>query len=82
MVKVEKKDGRIVEFDGSKIASALSRVGLEQVEAEKVASQVEAWAGTAAVDGVVKTSAVREKVLELIPPEAVEEYKSFEKEKK
>lgn len=82
MIKVEKKDGRIVEFDGSKIASALGRVGLEQVEAEKVASQVEAWAETAAVDGIIKASAIGEKVLELIPPEAVEEYKSFKKEKK
>lgn len=82
MIKVEKKDGRIVEFDGSKITSALGRVGLEQVEAEKVANQVETWADTAAVDGIIKTSAIREKVLELVPPEIAEEYKSFEKEKK
>lgn len=81
MAKVEKKDGRIVDFDKSKIASALQRVGLGAPEAEKVADQVETWVETAAVDGVVKTSDIRAKVLQLIPPEAAGEYKSFETDK-
>jgi len=82
MLKVEKKDGRIVDFDKSTISSVLTRVGLSGEEAGAVADKVEAWAQTAAEDGVIKTSAIRGKVLELISPEMVEEYKTFESQKR
>lgn len=78
MLKAEKKDGLIVDFDKSKIVAALGKAGLEAAEAENIAGQVEAWAETAAVDGVIKTSDIREKLLQLIPPEAAEKYKSSE----
>ncbi|NIT03714.1 hypothetical protein GTO10_02155 [Candidatus Saccharibacteria bacterium] len=81
MLQVEKKDGQVVDFDKSKISSALTRVGLSGEEAGAVADKVEAWAPTAAEEEVIKTSAIRDKVLELITPEMAEEYKRFESQK-
>lgn len=77
MFKVEKRDGSLQDFDKSKISSALVRVGLTPEEAQGVADRVEAWASTAAVDGVVKSADIRNQVLGLITPEAAGKYKSF-----
>jgi hypothetical protein len=79
--QVEKKDGQVVDFDKSKISSALERVGLAVAEAGTIADKVEAWASVAAEGGIIKTSAIRDKVLELITPKMAEEYKSFESQK-
>jgi hypothetical protein len=81
MLKVQKKDGRIEDFDKSKITGALGRVGAGPDEAQKVADAVEAWAPTAAAGGTIKTSQIRDKVLELVSPETVTAYKEFEQTK-
>lgn len=81
MLKVQKKDGRIEDFDKAKIIGALERVGVESGEAQKVAAQVEVWAQAAAAGGAISTLAIRGKVLSLIPPKAVQAYEEFEKTK-
>lgn len=80
MLQVQKKDGRIEDFDKSKIAGVLGRVGVGPDEAQKVADQVEAWAQTLG-GGPIKTADIRNKVLELISPEAATAYREFEQTK-
>ena len=81
MLKVQKKGGRIEDFDKSKIVNVLERVGVGPDEAKKVADQVEVWAQAAAAGGAISTSAIRGKVLALISPKAVKAYEEFERTK-
>ncbi len=81
MLKVQKKGGRIEDFDKSKIVNVLERVGVGPDEAQKVADQVEVWAQAAAAGGAISTSAIRDKVLALISPKAVKAYEEFERTK-
>ena len=80
MLQVQKKDGRVEDFDKSKITGALGRVGVSSDEAQKVADQVEAWAKISG-GGSIRTSEIRDKVLALISPEAAVAYKEFEQTK-
>ncbi len=82
MVKVQKKDGSLQDFDASKISSGLVRVGLSAAEAADVASQIESWTGTTGTDGTITSAQIREKILSLLSPEMVKEYTSFETTKK
>jgi len=81
-VKIQKKDGRLEDFDRNKVLMGAIKSGASGEEAENVAKQVEAWVETAAVNGVMNSSEVRSKVLEILrsvnPGVAV----SFESHKK
>jgi transcriptional regulator NrdR family protein len=81
MLQVQKKDGRIEDFDKSKIVNVLERIEIGPDEAQKVADQVEVWVQTTAAGGAISTSAIRSKVLALISPEAVKAYEEFESKK-
>lgn len=65
-IKVEKKDGRLEDFDRNKIKNGVIKSGASPEQAETIAAQVETWVQGAAVDGVIKSSAIRDKVLELL----------------
>ncbi len=65
-LQVQKKDGSLEPFDRNKIKNGLLESGASAQEAETIASQVEVWAQTAAVNNVVKTADIRTKVLELL----------------
>lgn len=80
MLQVQKKDGRVEDFDKSKIAGVLGKVGVGSDEAQKVADQVETWAKISG-SGPIKTLEIRDKVLTLISPEAVAAYKEYEQTK-
>jgi transcriptional regulator NrdR family protein len=65
-IKAKKKDGTLEDFNRSKIINGLLKSGATAQEAESLAGQVETWAQTAAVDGVVETGAIRSEVLRLL----------------
>jgi len=65
-IKAKKKNGTLEDFNRSKIVSGLLKSGVTAQEAESIAGQVETWAQTAAVDGVVETGAIRGEVLRLL----------------
>lgn len=65
-LKVRKRDGRIEPFNRGKMAGGIQKSGASAEEAEKVASEVERWAQTAAIDGVISSVELRTKVLELL----------------
>jgi len=81
-IKVEKKDGRLEDFDRNKISGSVVKSGVSPEEAESIAIQVETWVQGAALDGVVQASDIRTKVLELlqsIDPEATISFKTYKK---
>ena len=79
---VEKKDGQQEPFDKNKIVNGLLRSGAAEAEAQNLATQVETWVQTAAINGVIKSLEVRAKVLELlhnINPTAAAAFESYRK---
>jgi len=81
-VKVEKRDGSLEDFSRDKVSGGLVGAGLAVEEAEKIADQVEVWAQETAVEGVIKSSEIREKVLELlrlVDPEIANRFENYHK---
>lgn len=79
-IKVEKKDGRLEDFDRNKVSNGIVKSGASAAEAESIADQIETWAQSAAMAGVVKSSAIRTKVLELlrsVNPEAAAAFEAY-----
>lgn len=81
-IKVEKKDGSLEDFDRNKVSGGLVGAGVSSEDAETIAGQVEVWVQGAVVDGVIKSSELRTKVLELlkpINPEVAAKFESYHK---
>lgn len=66
MFKVQKKDGTLEDFDRNHIITGIMKAGGTTEEAEKVAAALEEWAPSAAVSGVIQSSAIRVKGLEVL----------------
>jgi len=56
------------DFDRTKIVNGLVKSGASSEQAESVASQIEAWAQSAAVNGLIRSSEIKTKLLELLQP--------------
>lgn len=65
-IKVQKRDGRIEPFMREKLLNGMIKAGATQDQANSVADQIESWALGAAQNGVIKTSDIRTKLLELL----------------
>jgi len=64
-VKVQKKDGRMEDFDRNKVLNGVVKSGATLEQAEEVVRQVEAWLSTV-TSGVVSSMGIRTKVLEVL----------------
>lgn len=83
MYKVQKKDGSLEDFDRNKIINVLLSSGASKEEAEKMASEIEAWLPKAAVNGVVKSTDIRAYglgILEKLNPTAYSRFISYKKQ--
>lgn len=81
-IKVEKKDGRLEDFDRNKVSGGVVKSGASPEEAESIATQIETWAQSAAMDGVVQSSDIRIKILELlrsVNPEAAAAFEAYKR---
>ena len=81
-IRVQKKDGRLEEFDANKIRQGLIAAGATNQEAENIAQEVENWATVSAAKGFVRTVAIREKILSslrLVNPQAAAAFESYQK---
>lgn len=81
MIQVRKNNGQVVTFDGDKIERILVRVGLDTSAAHSTAQTVQTWAG-GVPGGIVTTSEIKKKVLELLPPEAAQKIRAFVKQRR
>ncbi len=81
-IKVQKKDGRLEDFDRSKVSGGVMKSGATPEQAETVASQVETWAQTVAANGVISAAEIRAKALEIlraVNPEAAGAFETYQK---
>jgi len=79
---VKKKSGMTEPFDRSKVAGGVVRAGGTAEIAEQVATEVEAWLPTAAVDETVEAEQIRLKVIEVlkqIDPATAASFEAFKK---
>lgn len=81
-IKVKKRNGSLQEFDRNKIESSIAKAGGTPEEAGRVSVEVESWVPSAAVDGVISSLQIREKVLELLRTPNPEVAKTFEEYRK
>lgn len=82
MVKVRKRGGQIEDFDRNKTSNGMTKAGATPDQAEKITGQVEGWAQKSAVDGVIDSSQIKTKVLQLLQsvnPEAAKGFSSYQK---
>lgn len=83
MYKVKKKDGSLQDFDRNKVFNSVMRAGGTREEAEKVASEVESWLPSVAVNGEVDSQTIRAKVIEVLKvvnPTVAGDYETHKKE--
>lgn len=81
-VKVQKKDGRLEDFQRAKVVAGVMKSGADFDQAQEVGRQVEAWVGGAAVNGVITSEAIRQKVLEVlraVNPTAAAAFEAYRK---
>lgn len=81
-MKVEKRNGSLQDFDRSKLAASLVSAGATDADAQKVAVDVEAWAKAKAINDVIKSQAMRDKVITILRaqyPQVAESYGAFTK---
>ena len=82
MYKVQKKDGSLQDFDRSKIINGVVKAGGSNVDAESIAAQIEAWLPTVAVNGVVNSTDIRTKgleILRIVNPTVAAAFESYQK---
>lgn len=81
-IKVEKKDGSLEAWTRGKLVQSMVKAGATLDQSEGIATQVEEWVVGNAADGVIKTSDVRMKVLELLElsnPSAKQAFEAYQK---
>ena len=66
MFTIQKKDGQLENFQRSKLIDGVIKAGATPEEAETVATRIEEWLPTIAMDQVVKGVDLRNKVLEIL----------------
>jgi len=82
MYKVQKKDGSLQDFDRNKIINGVVKAGGSNVDAESIAAQIEAWLPTVAVNGVVNSTDIRTKgleILRIVNPTVAAAFESYQK---
>lgn len=83
-IKVQKRDGRIEPFMKEKLINGMVKAGATQEQAQSIADQIETWALGTAQNGIVKTSDIRTKLLELlggVNPAAAAAFETYVKPK-
>ncbi len=81
-MRVEKRDGRLEDFDRNKISGGVVKAGAPAEVAASVAVLVESWAQKAAENETIKSSDIRNKVIELLRLVDREAANAFETYKK
>lgn len=82
MFKVRKKSGELEEYNRDKVVEGVVHAGASLEEAERVAAEIDAWLPQAVAEGVVDSSQIRGKVIEILRPVnqiAAGDYEGFQK---
>lgn len=78
-MQVSKRDNSLEDFSLDKVYQSLINCGLDEVNANKIASQIETWVQQSEMP--VPTALIRKKVIglmETVDQQAAENYKSYQ----
>jgi transcriptional regulator NrdR family protein len=81
-LKVQKKDGRIEDFDRAKVKNGILRSGATEEQAESVTQEVESWAVATSTNNIVRALDIKVKLLEVlggVNPNAKASFENFKK---
>lgn len=81
-LQVEKRDGTKEQYQTTKVRGSLMMAGASVEEAEDITTKISEWARANAKEGVVKTAAIRAKVIELLKEtntDAADSYEAYKK---
>ncbi len=82
-LSVQKRDGKTEPWSMDKLIAAIGRAGVPVEEASNLAKTIEEWAKSAAVKGVIASSAIRDKVIVALKaqfPVESDNYQAYKKE--
>ena len=81
-IQVRKKDGSLENWSYDKLLASITKAGVPLEKAKGTASSVEEWAQGSAENGILNSSDIRGKAIELlreVDSEAAEKYETFKK---
>ena len=81
-IKVKKRDGKVEVWDYNKILTSIGKSMVPLKKAEEVATSIEKWIKEEAAKGIVTSTQVRDKVIEVlkeIDPVAADNYQAYKK---
>ncbi len=81
-IQVRKRDGSLENFEMEKLEKSLKAADTCSETARSIASEIEKWLPKVATNNIVQSSALREKVLELLRPQNPKAALDFEQYKK
>lgn len=81
-IQIRKRDGRLEPYQRKKLVKSMTAAGASPQVAGSIASEIEQWMPKVAIEGVVQSSTIREKVLQLLKPQDLKSALAFEQYKK
>ncbi len=82
-LQVKKRDGTLEPWSLDKLVIAIGKAGISISEAQALATKIEDWARSVAKEGVVESTQIRDKVIELMKVDFSAEsanYQTYKKE--
>ncbi|MFV1917318.1 MAG: ATP cone domain-containing protein [Patescibacteria group bacterium] len=79
-IQVLKREGGIENWNYDKTLSSIIKVGLDYEKAEQISKKIEKWVEKTAKNNVIKSTAIRDKIIELLmayDPLAANSYKAY-----
>jgi transcriptional regulator NrdR family protein len=81
-VKIQKKDGRIEEFDKEKLKRSIFSAGATKGQSQLVTQEVEEWLYNVALEEIIDTQEIRNKVVGSLTEKNPQAGKSYQEYKK
>ncbi len=81
-VKIKKRDLNLEPFSYDKLLASITKSGVSVQDAERLAETIKSWIFDNSQDGVISSTAVRDKVYEVLAsqfPVEADEYQAFKK---
>lgn len=76
-MQVRKRNGETIPFKKEKIVRVLELAGLTPVESQNLATQLETWANSQAINGIIEARELKRQLIQIAPPETAQKIKEF-----
>jgi len=81
-IKVKKRDGVVEDWSYDKVIASIGKAMMPYKKAQGIADKIHVWAKESAKEGAIASTAIRDKVIELLSqsdPVSADNYKVFKK---